>query len=412
MSDIKFTPYQRAAKGIAYREHPTRKHGKRADRYYVLVFKQGGKSVREAVGWASDGVTQDACEKLLVQLRDNWRSGSGPQSLAELRSDRQEAAEAKKIEQRAAAKANVTFSEFWEAEYFPAAEATRARINVESERAYYSKWIAPAIGDIPLQKIDAAKVEALAVKIQKAGKSPGTVAKILGILSQVWHKAAARDIVKGESPTRRVKKPKRDNRRARFLSHDEARTLLSALEFRSKSVHDEALLALFCGLRAGEIFNLTVADIDFDAKTIFLRDTKSGKNRYAYMTVEVEDMLRGRVESKGQYEKIFPAVGGGVRQWVSQTFDRVVAELGFNEGIEDARQRVVFHTLRHTFASWLVQRGTSIYEVAKLMGHSTIRMTERYSHLAPDTVRRAAMGLEGILAQKKAKVLPFIKGEA
>jgi integrase len=191
------------------------------------------------------------------------------------------------------------------------------------------------------------------------------------------------------------------------LTLDEASNLLHALRKRSAGVHDEALLALFCGLRAGEIFNLTVADIDFSAKTIFLRDTKSGRNRHAYMTGEVEAMLQRRAAGKGQHERLFPATGGGARQWVSQTFDRVVAELELNKGIEDARQRIVFHSLRHTFASWLVQRGTSIYEVAKLMGHSTIRMTERYSHLAPDTVRRAAMGLEGILNQEKAKVIPF-----
>jgi integrase len=87
-----------------------------------------------------------------------------------------------------------------------------------------------------------------------------------------------------------------------------------------------------------------------------------------------------------------------------------VAELGFNKGITDARQKLVFHSLRHTFASWLVQRGTPIYEVAKLLGHSTVRMTERYSHLAPDTVRQAALGLGGILDKKPGTVLPF-KGQ-
>jgi len=58
---------------------------------------------------------------------------------------------------------------------------------------------------------------------------------------------------------------------------------------------------------------------------------------------------------------------------------------------------MVIHTLRHTFASWLVQRGTPLYTVSKLMGHSSIKMTERYAHLAPDTQRAAAMDLEGIL---------------
>lgn len=63
--------------------------------------------------------------------------------------------------------------------------------------------------------------------------------------------------------------------------------------------------------------------------------------------------------------------------------------------ITDARQRVVFHTLRHTYASWLVQKGVPLYTVAELMGHSTIDMTRRYSHLAPDSLRSAAMMIAG-----------------
>ena len=185
--------------------------------------------------------------------------------------------------------------------------------------------------------------------------------------------------------------------------------LLEALRWRSQDVHDEALLALFCGMRAGEIHNLTAADCTLATKMILLRDTKSGKNRYAYMTPEIEEMLTRRMQGKEPQDLLFPAEDGEVRRWVSSTFDRTVAELGFNKGITDARQKVVFHSLRHTFASWLVQRGTPIYEVAKLLGHSTVRMAERYSHLAPDTVRQAAMNLEGILEQRVGKVITFRK---
>jgi site-specific recombinase XerD len=74
---------------------------------------------------------------------------------------------------------------------------------------------------------------------------------------------------------------------------------------------------------------------------------------------------------------------------VSKKFRQAVNICGFNEGITDNRYRVVFHTLRHTFASWLVQRGVPIHVVSNLLGHSSIHVTERYAHLAPDQGRAA-----------------------
>lgn len=115
------------------------------------------------------------------------------------------------------------------------------------------------------------------------------------------------------------------------------------------------------------------------------------------MTDEVRSMLIERSKQLNATEYVFPAQNGAKRNWVSDTFERVVDQLGLNDGITDSRQRVVFHTLRHTFASWLVQDGTPLYTVAELMGHTTLEMTKRYSHLSPDTVRAAALTLQGRL---------------
>ena len=65
--------------------------------------------------------------------------------------------------------------------------------------------------------------------------------------------------------------------------------------------------------------------------------------------------------------------------------------------------KVVFHTLRHTFASWLVEQGIDLYSVKELMGHGTLAMTERYSHLSPDKLRRAIKTLEAGMEKGRAK---------
>ena len=71
---------------------------------------------------------------------------------------------------------------------------------------------------------------------------------------------------------------------------------------------------------------------------------------------------------------------------------------------------MVFHTLRHTFTSWLVMAGTPLYTVGKLLGHSTSAMTERYSHLAPNHMQEAIKALEAAMTQSgiKEKALPFL----
>ena len=122
------------------------------------------------------------------------------------------------------------------------------------------------------------------------------------------------------------------------------------------------------------------------------------------MNQEVKAVLEGRFHGQHPGELVLPSKTGGQRGQVSKAFDKVVRELGFNNGITDPRQKVVFHTLRHTFASWLVQKGTPLYTVATLMGHSTLEMTQRYAHLAPDTTKVAALSISDVFTESTGAV--------
>ena len=72
--------------------------------------------------------------------------------------------------------------------------------------------------------------------------------------------------------------------------------------------------------------------------------------------------------------------------YVSKTFKNVVDKLCFNDNITDNKKKLVFHSLRHTFASWLAKRGVSEYIMMKLMGHSSFKMLQRYAHLTNTTL--------------------------
>lgn len=401
--------------GVRYREHATRKHGIRQDRYFFIRYRVSNQLKEEGVGWASEGMTAERASKLLGEIRENIRVGSGPQSLAERREQNEEAKlreqERAEREQRQA----VLYGQFFEEEYFPTTSLKKKKGSIESEKALHTKWINPVLQDVPLLEISYSHIEKIINTMREAGKKTRTIKYALSVISQVWTYAKDKGIASGDSPTRRFKISRLDNERARFLSREEARLLLDELGRHSFDLRDMATLSLFCGLRAGEIFKLQWADIDMDAGTIFLRGTKAGNSRYAFFTDEVRHILTER--AKGCHDRdqlLFPATNGNKRDRVSKTFRKVVNELGLNDGIDDPKMRVVFHTLRHTFASWLAQGQIPLYNIQRLMGHSEARMVQRYAHLSSESMRQAVNVLNGVLEppearEEQAKVIPFKK---
>jgi len=169
---------------------------------------------------------------------------------------------------------------------------------------------------------------------------------------------------------------------------------LENLAKRDINTHDQALISLHCGFRFGEIAALTWGDIDLVHDIIYIRSSKSGERREAYITAEVKSMLEARKSSEAKpNDLIFTDDGGRSLRSAPSFFKTAVRHLNFNQGVDDRSQKVVFHTLRHTFASWLAIQGSTLLEIKELLGHKTTLMTERYSHLIPDRKRAAVMRL-------------------
>lgn len=381
-----------AGKGIRYREHATRKHGKKLDRYWCIQYKLHGRNINEAVGWWSDGTTQGQCEELLATLRINQKNGQGPQTLKEMRDLNKEKRAAK------AAERHLTLKGFWESEYLPQARLSISERAIYEQKCLMGKWLAP-LADRHLNEITPSDLENLIIRpMLEDGRSPTYVEKVLRILSVIWNRAKTSGLAQGDNPVSKIKIPKKDSNRDRFLNKDEAVKLLSYLKRHHPDVHDMAVLSLFSGMRIGECLKLTWADVNMEDGTIFVKDTKTTRNRHAHMTSEIREMLSRRYNGQSKTGKVFYSEeGGNSYSSVWQRFKAAVDDLGFNEGITDSRQKAVIHTLRHTFASWQVQLGTPLYTVSQLLGHSDIKMTMRYAHLAPDSKRAAALDLEDFL---------------
>lgn len=385
--------------GIRYREHDTRRHGVplKPDRYYTIFYKLAGKMVEEAVGWAGQGMTEKKAAAMLAELQENHRRGTGPRTLKEKRA----LGAAERLEQeeqdKQTAIETLTFSNIFYTKYLSLTQANRRNPRSwKSEESLFRIWIGPVVGDKPLGDIAPFDLEKIKKSMTKAGRAGRSIVYALAVVRQVFNYALTNDLYTGKNPAGpagKVKRPTTDNKRLRYLSREEAPALLAEIATMSGDVHDMALLSIHTGMRAGEVFSLTWADVDLAAGVLQLKDTKSNKNRPAFMTEAVKSMLQARTKS-APAGLVFPGRNGKKIVQASDTFNRAVDKLGLNEGITDRRQRVTFHTLRHTFASWLVETGTDIYIIQGLMGHSDIKLTMRYAHIGENSSRAAVQRLE------------------
>jgi integrase len=375
--------------GVRFREHPTRKHGIKKDQYFAVRYQKDGKRQEEGLGWASEGWSAQRAFEKLAELK---KSGT---TLTEQReAARAEKLQARQAEEQARLEA-LTFSEFFTGQYLPQTEHDKKAKTARTEEQLFRIHIATVIGNRTFADIAPIHLEKLKQSMTAAGKSPRTIHYALAVVRQVFNFARIRGVFRGDNPVSDVKKPSVDNRRMRFLTHEEADRLMAELAKRSTQLHDIAMVSLQCGLRATEIFSLEWQDVDFNKGQLFVRDPKNKHSRWAIMTEDVVVMLKGRQEPAGLVFR--DRKHGEAIQEVSRAFDQAVKDLGLNDGITDRRLKLVFHSLRHTYASWLVASGAHLFVVKELMGHRSLAMTERYSHVSNDNLKAAVNGLEKAL---------------
>lgn len=153
-------------------------------------------------------------------------------------------------------------------------------------------------------------------------------------------------------------------------------------------LRDVFLLAVLTGCRLGEILHLQWRDVDIVRRQLLVEnrggfETKSGKCRCIPVNDQVVEMLSRRLIFQNVSQWVFHRQGVRLNgSYVSHSFKRYARQYGFAE-------QVHFHSLRHTFATWCVQSGVQIYSVQKLLGHSSVKMTEVYSHLAASELHGA-----------------------
>ena len=389
--------------GVRYYEHPTRKmRNGQPDRYFSIRYKVDGVLTEETLGWATEGWNAEKAHDVRSKVKKGRRVGDGPASVAEMRAQGEERRKAAAEAARQDAVLDMTVETFFREFYMPRAKKEKRSWLTDEQRI--AKHINPTIGKLPFRAVTKNDVQKLIDDLVDSGAAASTVKQYMGIIRRAYN-MAAETIIEGKrlfedtNPAKGTRLPKILNARERFLTAEEVEKLIEAAKkLRYPDLHDAIVLSLNTGLRLGELRRLHWPDVDLAHGIVTVKEEDMRKpGGKVPLNAAACAIFRERLERRGASQLVFPPIfGKSHRANLSHDFHELADALKLNAGIDekDRQRRIVFHSLRHTFASWLALAGTDIYRIKTLMRHKSITMTMRYAHLIPDATQEAVHNLK------------------
>lgn len=233
-----------------------------------------------------------------------------------------------------------------------------------------AKVLTAVFGKKLVKDVTPEDVHAFILHRREQGKAAATINGEIAVLSTMFTWANKLKLTT-RHPCRGIGKLKA-NQKDRYLTHEEIQRVLSA---STGDLRDMIILALGTGMRASEVLGLDRDHVNLKQAVAILPDTKNHDRRVVPLPPPAVETLQRRPLS---LRELFP---GWALDRLERNFARVVRDAGL--------AGVTFHTLRHTFASHAVMAGVDLFTVAKLLGHRTIIMVQRYAHLAPAHLQAA-----------------------
>ncbi len=271
------------------------------------------------------------------------------------------------------------------------AEANNKKSEVQTKKSAFKNHLVPAFGSMRLDQIGLRDIEAFKAAKLKAGRKPKSVNNYLTVLHKMLSVAQEWGVIAFVPKVKWLKVPEN---KFDFLAFGEDERLLAGADGQWVTMITTALKT---GLRLGELLALTWDDVDLVSGRLVvsrglsrgeITTPKSGKTREVPLGNDVLAALKRHRHLRGDF--VFCKEDG-----------RMLTKGGTKHPLWRACKRaglrlIGWHVLRHTFASHLVMRGAVLKSVQELLGHSTIKMTERYAHLSPDVRKHAVRLLDRV----------------
>jgi integrase len=307
------------------------------------------------------------------------------------------------LELRKTARQVPTFAEFIDEQYLPHIKTYKRSWG--TDLSLLNNHLLPRLGKRYLDQITRQDIVKIHLERKAAGAAASSANRLLIMLRFMFNLALRWEVpgVK-ENPTRNIPLMPENNKRERYLSLEEARVLYAAVcQSDNPMLQYIVPMLILTGARKREVLDARWEDFDLDRRVWRIPTTKLGKPRYVPISDGVLSLL-GSVPRLPGLGYVFGNAATG------KPFVSIYA--GWNTArIRAGMPEVRVHDLRHSFASLLINAGRSLYEVQTILGHTQIKTTQRYAHLAPQTLvdaSNAATHAVGSLMGVRPK--PLVEG--
>ncbi len=301
-------------------------------------------------------------------------------------------------------KSEQTLDEIWE-KYLSAYKSHGKAWRAEERR--YNQYLKPKLGKKVLSDISPFDIESIRVTLAKSETkygtpyAPKTIKNIIDLLSILFNYAIDMDLFDGRNPCDKVKRPRINNEVTNILTVEKLKAFLIYLEkYEHRPTANLLKFLLFTGIRLGEAFKLTFADIDFADKTMVLRDPKGGKDQTLYLNDLAVSTLRDQQNYMHHASNlVFPNQQGRIRTEIGERWATIKKAVGIPLTYR-------CHDLRHQFATILASSGrVDPYTVQRLLTHKDFRTTQRYAHLYEQAMRNGVKVIDEMFSDKAAEKL-------
>ena len=314
--------------------------------------------------------------RMTIRQYPAWSVAAARQAAAKLRI-RVDAGE-DPLEEQQVARAEYTLAQLWE-RYDTTVLPKKAESTQRDERSIWRRLILPKLGRRKLSHIRPGDIDTLFLAI--SASTPVQANRCIASIRHAFSKAIRWELV-ASNPVIGIEKNS-ETPRHRYLDDMERKRFIAALDARQDTPSALALhFLLFTGARKGEVLKARWDQIDFISEA-WIKPSAHTKQRRLHrvpLSKAAMDILR-RAREISDSEYVFPGANGGPLIDIKKMFQAVCAEARI-EGLR-------IHDLRHSYASALVSRGTSLPIIGGLLGHTQVSTTARYSHLADEAMRRA-----------------------